>query len=128
MILTTTDVVEGQPAMEYLGLVVSEVILGANALKDMVSSVRDFIGGRVNTMEGALSEAREEALNNIAAEAEKLGANAIVGISIDYETLGQHGTMLMVCASGTAVTVNSGSIPDSDFHSGLKGGASRSVG
>lgn len=108
MILTTTDVVEGQPAMEYLGLVVSEVILGANALKDMVSSVRDFIGGRVNGMEGALSDAREEALNNIAAEAEKLGANAIVGINIDYETLGQHGTMLMVCASGTAVMVNSG--------------------
>lgn len=108
MILTTTDSIEGQPTREYLGLVASEVILGANVLKDMVSTVRDFIGGRVNAMEDALSEAREEALNNIAAEAERLGANAIVGINIDYETLGQHGTMLMVCASGTAVMVNPG--------------------
>ena len=105
MLLSTTDVIEGQPAQEYLGLVNAEVILGANAIKDMVSSIRDFVGGRVSTLEDALAEAREEALNNIAVEAEKLGANAIVGISIDYETLGQHGTMLMVCASGTAVIV-----------------------
>jgi len=105
MLLSTTDVIEGQPAQEYLGLVNAEVILGANAIKDMVSSIRDFVGGRVSTLEHALAEAREEALNNIAGEAEKLGANAIVGISIDYETLGQHGTMLMVCASGTAVIV-----------------------
>jgi len=108
MILTTTDAIDGQPTMEYLGLVASEVILGANVVKDMVSSVRDFIGGRVSTLEEALAEGREEALNNIAADAEKLGANAIVGINIDYETLGQHGTMLMVCASGTAVIVDSG--------------------
>ncbi len=105
MIITTTSTIEGQPIKEYLGIVSSEVILGANVIKDMVSTVRDFIGGRVSTLEEALSEAREEALNNIAGEAEKLGANAIVGVSIDYETLGQHGTMLMVCANGTAAIV-----------------------
>ncbi len=108
MILTTTDVIHGQPVQEYLGLVNAEVIRGTNAIKDMVSSIRDFVGGRVSTLEDALAEAREEALNNIAGEAETLGANAIVGISIDYETLGPHGTMLLVCVCGTAVIVNPG--------------------
>jgi uncharacterized protein YbjQ (UPF0145 family) len=108
MILATTDSLDGLPAKEYLGIVTSEVVIGANVLKDIVSSIRDFVGGRVGSMEGTLREAREEALNNIAAEAEGLGANAVLGITIDYETLGQHSTILMVCVSGTAAIVPDG--------------------
>jgi len=102
VILSTTHVID-LPIKEYLGIVSSEVIVGANVLKDMISTIRDFVGGRVSSLENTLRDAREEALDSIAADATKLGANAVFGINIDFETFGRNGTMLMVCVSGTAV-------------------------
>ncbi|MEM8827472.1 MAG: heavy metal-binding domain-containing protein [Pseudomonadota bacterium] len=103
MILTTTPTVEGRPARDYLGIVTGEAILGANMFKDFFSSIRDVVGGRAGSYEGVLRDARNEALGDLEAEAAKLGADAVVGIDLDYEVIGETGSMLMVSASGTAV-------------------------
>jgi uncharacterized protein YbjQ (UPF0145 family) len=104
MIVTTTPSIEGKPIREYLGIVVGEAILGAKAFKDFGASIRDVIGGRASGYEKDLIKARETALAEMQQEAETRGANAVLGVDIDYETL--RGTMLMVTACGTAVKVD----------------------
>ena len=104
MIITTTPSVEGRPVREYMGIVVGEAILGANAFKDFGASIRDVIGGRAAGYEKDLQKARDTALAEMEQEAEARGANAVLSVDIDYETL--RGTMLMVTASGTAVKVD----------------------
>ena len=103
MILTTTPSIEGHPIREYKGVVTGETIIGANALKDIAAGFRDFFGGRSNSYERVLIEAKETSLKEMQQRAMMLGANAIVGIDIDYETIGQSNSMLMVATSGTAV-------------------------
>ena len=105
MILTTTPTIEGHPIKQYLGIVTGETIIGANAIKDFMASLTDFFGGRSTTYEQVLIEGKETALREIQDRAAQLGANAIVGIDLDYETVGANGGMLMVTASGTAVLV-----------------------
>ena len=102
MIVTTTPSVDGRPVREYLGVVTGEAILGANVFRDLFAGIRDVIGGRSGSYEQVLREARDAALSEMEAEAKKRGADAIVGVDLDYETVSQ-GTMLMVTASGTAV-------------------------
>ena len=103
MILTTTNTLENKNINEYLGLVSGEAIIGANLFKDLFASITDIVGGRSSSYEGVLKEAKEDALKEIQENAEQLGANAVVGIDLDYETIGNRGSMLMVSASGTAV-------------------------
>ena len=103
MILTTTPTVEGRTIVEYKGVVFGEVIVGVNFLKDFAASIRDIVGGRSNTYEQELVNARTTAMEELAQRARAMGADAVVGIDIDYEVLGQSGGMLMVTASGTAV-------------------------
>jgi uncharacterized protein YbjQ (UPF0145 family) len=102
MIVSTTAVLEGKPVREYLGIVTGEAILGANVFRDLFAGIRDVIGGRSGSYEQVLREARDAALSEMQEEARKRGADAIVGVDLDYETVSQ-GTMLMVTASGTAV-------------------------
>ena len=104
MILTTTPGIEGRTISEYLGVVTGEAILGANIFRDLFAGVRDIVGGRSATYEKELRRAKEIALEEMRAEASALGANAVIGVDLDYETLGRDGGMLMVTASGTAVT------------------------
>ena len=104
MLLTTTSAIEGQTVKEYKGIVFGEVVAGVNFLKDMAAGFRNVFGGRSNSYEGELVQARENALNDLAQRASQLGANAVVSVKVDYETLGQ-GNMLMVIASGTAVVI-----------------------
>ena len=105
MIVTTTTAVEGQPVRQYIGIVTGEAILGANIFRDLFAGIRDIVGGRSGAYEEELRRAREIALGEMTAEADQLGANAVIGVDIDYETiqLRQGGGMLMVTASGTAV-------------------------
>ena len=103
MILTTTPNVEGYPVKSYLGLVCGEVISGVDFVKDFTAGLTNFFGGRSGSYEKELIEAREQAVDEMAQRAAQMGANAIIGIDIDYEVLGQGGNMLMVTASGTAV-------------------------
>jgi uncharacterized protein YbjQ (UPF0145 family) len=103
MILTTTPSVDGRQITEYLGVVTGEAILGANIVRDLFAGVRDIVGGRSGAYEEELREAREIAMEELTAEATARGAEAVVGIDLDYETVGQGGSMLMVSASGTAV-------------------------
>ena len=103
MLMTTTAVVDGKPISRYLGIVTGEAIIGANIFRDIFAGVRDIVGGRSGTYEKALAEAREVAMAEMAGRAQELGANAIVGIDLDYEVLGQNNGMLMVSVSGTAV-------------------------
>ena len=103
MILTTTPSVDGRQITEYLGLVTGEAILGANIVRDIFAGVRDIVGGRSGAYEEELRNAREIAMEELSAEATSRGADAVVGIDLDYETVGQGGSMLMVSASGTAV-------------------------
>lgn len=103
MIVTTTPFVEGRPVRDYLGIVTGEVIVGANIFKDLFASVRDIVGGRAGAYESTLRDARLEAFAELEAEAARLGADAVIGIDIDYEVVGQGGSMLMVSVSGTAV-------------------------
>ncbi|WP_448581548.1 heavy metal-binding domain-containing protein [Thermaurantiacus sp.] len=103
MIVTSTPTIEGRPIREYLGLVAGEAVVGANLFRDLFATVRDIVGGRAGAYEEVLRNARETALQEIAAEAEKLGANAVVSVSLDYESVGARGSILMVTATGTAV-------------------------
>lgn len=105
MILSTTPTLEGHPIREYRGIVTGEAILGANVFKDLFAGIRDIVGGRSATYERELGEARKLALDELADAARKLGANAVVGIDLDYEVVGANGSMLMVTASGTAVLI-----------------------
>jgi uncharacterized protein YbjQ (UPF0145 family) len=105
MLLTTTNHIEGQPVKQYIGIVTGEVILGANFFKDFLASIRDIVGGRSGSYEKVLKEAKDNALEELTEKARAMGANAIIGIDLDYETLGANGSMLMVSASGTAVIV-----------------------
>ncbi len=105
MIVTTTPSVQGKRITRYLGLVTGEAILGANIFRDMFAAVRDIVGGRSAAYERELGRAREIALEDMEEWAEELGANAIVGVDIDYESFGQTNGMMMVSISGTAVHV-----------------------
>ena len=103
MILSTTNTIEGKPVNDYLGIVTGETIIGANIFKDFFASIRDIVGGRSGSYERVLREAKDTALKEMKEEALKLNANAVIGIDLDYETVGKNGGMLMVTASGTAV-------------------------
>ena len=103
MITTTTNSVEGRRVEEYLGIVMGDAIIGANIFKDLFAAVRDVVGGRAGAYEDALRSARQEALREMATQAQELGANAVLGIDIDYEVLGSGNGMLMVTSAGTAV-------------------------
>ena len=105
MIVTTTALIEGRPVREYKGIVTGEVIAGANLVRDIFASVTDIFGGRSGKYEEVLARAREEALGEMQAKAQALGANAVIGVDIDYEVLGKAGSMLMVSVSGTAVQI-----------------------
>lgn len=103
MILSTTNSLEGHRVTQYCGLVSGQAILGANVFRDIFASVRDFFGGRSGAYENVLRDAREHAIADMVKQAEAAGANAIVGIDIDYSAVGSKGSMLMVSANGTAV-------------------------
>ena len=105
MIRTTTNTLEGREIEEYLGVVIGEAILGANIFKDVFGAVRDIVGGRAGAYEDELGKARDIAFQEMEQEAVILGANAVIGIDIDYEVVGQNGGMMMVSVSGTAVKV-----------------------
>lgn len=105
MILSTTPTIEGQTIREYKGIVTGETIIGANFVKDFFASIRDIIGGRSGSYEKVLMEARDTSMQEMQDRASQMGANAIVGIDIDYETIGQNNSMLMVAVSGTAVVI-----------------------
>lgn len=105
MILSTTPTIEGKKITSHVGLVTGDTISGVNFIKDIFAGVRDFVGGRSETYEKELKKAREIALSEMISNAEGLGANAIIGIDFDYETVGNQGSMLMVNVTGTAVVV-----------------------
>ena len=105
MLVTTTPNIEGKKIVKYCGVIAGEAILGANIFKDLFASVRDIVGGRSGTYEKELQRAREIALAELQERAGQMGANAVVGVDLDYEVLGQGNSMLMVSASGTAVVV-----------------------
>ena len=105
MILSTTPTIEGHTIREYKGVVTGETIIGANAFKDFFAVIRDIEGGRAGGYEKVLIEAKDTSLHEMMQRAQALGANAIVGIDLDYETIGANSSMLMVAASGTAVVI-----------------------
>ena len=105
MLISTTPTVEGRPIQAYKGVVTGETIIGANLFKDFMAGIRDIIGGRSGSYERVLREAKDTALAEMQQRAQEMGANAIVGVDIDYETIGQNGSMLMVAVSGTAVVI-----------------------
>lgn len=103
MLVTTTSTLEGREIIEYLGIVTGETIIGANIFKDFFAGIRDIVGGRSGSYEDVLRQAKETALREMSEQAERMGANAVIGVDLDYETVGSGGTMLMVTAAGTAV-------------------------
>lgn len=105
MILTTTPTIEGKQIVNYHGVVFGEVITGINFVKDFFAGVRNFVGGRSGSYEDEMMKARETAMRELSQRAADKGANAVVGVDLDYEVLGENNGMLMVIASGTAVTV-----------------------
>lgn len=105
MILSTTNTIEGRPIQSYKGIVTAEAIIGANLFKDLFAGIRDIVGGRSGTYERVIEEARQHAMNELQQKAAALGANAVVGIDLDFETIGANGSMLMVVATGTAVSI-----------------------
>ncbi len=105
MIVTTTPSIEGRAVERYLGIVTGEAILGANLFRDIFANIRDIVGGRSGAYEKELAQARDIALQEMQDHAQQLGANAVLGVDLDYEVLGQTNGMLMVSASGTAVVV-----------------------
>lgn len=106
MIMTTTHTIEGREVSKYFGVVTGEAILGANIFKDIFAGIRDIVGGRSASYERELQEARRLAFTEMEEKARRVGANAIIGIDIDYETIGANGSMLMVSVSGTAVSAS----------------------
>ena len=105
MIITTTALIEGRRVREYLGIVTGEAIIGANIVKDFLAGIRDIVGGRSGAYEKSLRQAREEAMREMAAQAHARGADAVIGVDLDYEVLGSGNGMLMVSTSGTAVAL-----------------------
>lgn len=104
MLLTTTPTIEGKTITNYYGIVSGETIIGANFIKDFMAGIRDIFGGRSGAYEEVLREAKESALQEMSEQAARLGANAVIGVDLDYETIGSNGSMLMVTAAGTAVS------------------------
>ena len=105
MIITTTPTIEGHTIREYKGVVTGETIIGANVFKDFAASLTDFFGGRSGSYERVLIEAKDTSMREMMERASRMGANAIVGVDLDYETIGNQGSMLMVAVSGTAVVM-----------------------
>ena len=105
MILSTTPQIEGHPIREYKGVVTGETIIGANMFKGFLAGIRDIVGGRSGSYEKVLAEAKDTSIQEMMQRAQALGANAVVGIDIDYETIGANGSILMVATSGTAVVI-----------------------
>lgn len=105
MIVTTTPTVQGHEITSYKGLVTGEAIIGAHIFKDIFAGLRDIVGGRSDAYEKTIREARETAVREMQAEATRLGGNAVVGVDLDYEVVGQGGSMMMVTVSGTAVVL-----------------------
>ena len=103
MLITTTNIIEGKKITRYYGLVSGETIIGANVFRDFFASIRDIVGGRAGSYEEVLREAKDTALKELEEQAYQLGANAVIGVDLDYETVGSGGSMLMVTAAGTAV-------------------------
>jgi uncharacterized protein YbjQ (UPF0145 family) len=106
MLMTTTPTIEGHRITKYHGVVTGEAIIGANMFRDWLASIRNVVGGRSGAYENALAGARKDALEDMEEAADDLGANAVVGIDFDYEVLGADNGMMMVCVSGTAVTLD----------------------
>lgn len=105
MLLTTTNTIEGKPIQQYIGIISSETIIGANIFKDLFAGIRDIVGGRSSTYERVIEQAKETAMTELQQKAQALGANAVVGIDLDFETVGGNASMLMVVATGTAVKI-----------------------
>ena len=105
MLATTTPTIEGKRITKYYGIVTGETITGANLFRDFFASIRDIVGGRSGSYEEVLRQAKDTALREMQDQAALLGANAVVGVDLDYETVGDSGSMLMVTASGTAVRI-----------------------
>ncbi|WP_417667918.1 heavy metal-binding domain-containing protein [Roseibium sp.] len=103
MLVTTTNTLQGRDISDYKGIVTGEAILGANLFKDLFAGIRDIVGGRSGAYEEELAKARQIALHEMQQQAAAMGANAVIGVDLDYETVGQGGSMLMVSATGTAV-------------------------
>ncbi|MEM8685843.1 MAG: heavy metal-binding domain-containing protein [Pseudomonadota bacterium] len=105
MLVTTTNTVEGRTVAEYRGIVAGEAVMGANIFRDLFASIRDIVGGRSGAYEKELNNARAIAIEEMSEQAQALGANAVIGVDIDYETVGDKSSMLMVTAAGTAVVL-----------------------
>ncbi|SFH09786.1 heavy metal-binding domain-containing protein [Pedobacter insulae] len=105
MLVTTTNTIEGKRIVKYIGLVSGETIIGANIFKDLFAGIRDIVGGRSGSYEQVLREGKNTALNEMQQYASSMGANAVIGVDLDYETVGSGGSMLMVTATGTAVVL-----------------------
>ena len=105
MLISTTPFIEGRPVQDYKGAIYAQSILGANVVLDLLAAIRDFVGGHSKSYERVLARAREDAMKNLVKEAEKLGANAILAVDLDYNTVGPNGSMMMVSVSGTAVVL-----------------------
>jgi len=105
MIVTTTNAIEGQPVQTYMGVISAQSIIGANFMKDIFASFRDFVGGRSETYERVIEEGKQNAMSELTQKAASMGANAILGVDLDFETVGANGSMLMVVATGTAVRI-----------------------
>ena len=103
MLLATTPIIEGKQITTYYGIVSGETIIGANVFRDFFASIRDIVGGRSGSYEEVLREAKDTALKEMSEQARQMGANAVIGVDLDYETVGGSGSMLMVTAAGTAV-------------------------
>ena len=105
MLVTTTNTVEGHPIQQYLGVISAQSIIGANIFKDIFAGLRDIVGGRSGTYERVIEEAKQNALAELQQKGQQMGANAIVAVDLDFETIGSNGSMLMVVATGTAVKI-----------------------
>ena len=105
MLVTTTPIIEGKRIIHFYGIVSGETIIGANVFRDFLAGIRDFVGGRSGAYEEVLRQAKETAIKEMEEQAARLGANAVIGVDLDYETVGGSGSMLMVTATGTAVVI-----------------------
>ena len=105
MLVTTTPIIEGKRIIHYYGIVSGETIIGANVFRDFLAGIRYFVGGRSGAYEEVLRQAKETAIKEMEEQAARLGANAVIGVDLDYETVGGSGSMLMVTATGTAVVI-----------------------